>query len=144
MKSTRHLTQDLTCRVVRRLLDQQTIADIAAAENVSSDRVVQIRRSAKEAGLLTDSRHRAVFDEGRIYRDRLCRLRVIDRALSSPDGLNVATAREVLNVADKTIRRDLAYLGEVVCGTVAKQELDSSLQPVWVHRYIDNSKRLFF
>ena len=76
--------------------------------------------------------------------EELNRLRSVDAALASRDGLRVAILAEAHNVSPKTIRRDKALLAAAVGPTVCKQRpADNAPGRTWVHWYADRRRRLF-
>lgn len=74
----------------------------------------------------------------------LQRLRDVDLSLASREGLHVSTMANRHGCSDKTIRRDIALLGSVVCPTKVTQIVaDNGLGRSWIHRYTDRRKRMF-
>lgn len=72
------------------------------------------------------------------------RLREIDAALASKDGLSVAEFASRWDVSDKTIRRYLATLREL--GHKTRDEMvpaDNGPGRTWIHRYVDRRRQLF-
>lgn len=74
----------------------------------------------------------------------LNRLRDVDAALASADGLHVGDMAARHGVSLKTIRRDVALLRKMVGPTVDRmQPADNEPGRTWIHRYTDRRRRLF-
>jgi hypothetical protein len=72
------------------------------------------------------------------------RLRDVDAALASVDGLHVGEMAARHGVNMKTIRRDVVLLRKLVGPTVNRmQSADNTPGRTWIHRYVDRRRRLF-
>lgn len=75
----------------------------------------------------------------------LRRLIAVDAALASPEGLHIGTLAAEFNVDQKTIRRDVAALAEIVGPTVHRQveTADNAVGRTVRHWHQDRRRRMF-